>query len=593
MKVTCSLIRLSGPLLVLSGQVAAQDKIQLEVSQVMKVTDAVQGGFRPFMEFTVAGQVMKGLLDTGSGDWTMPRTGSAFCKSDGQQCDGTTTGFKAGSFDPASAGAQVRDVDQPLNASFTGGAQFVGKFIEAPLQITPGGKAVQVQMGLVEEGGVVAGETSFPVLGVGPVQSESVENNYPNVPARFKETNDSKVNAYGLYIGDFRSPENGTLVWGGFDAAKVDGKLKAAPLVRNQDGDLPRFVVDFSSVRLCPSKGSPERDSTRKNPSRGGNEPSRNNKQTGTLSESGDETESAGKFRRSVFARKVLNRRQRSSYDHTRRPLSTKTLLRRQRDGNILGDDLPPVVELDSGVPDLILSEKTVNTISDMLGAQPGPKGEFLTDCNRIKGMDVVIGMNKDAVEIRVPLDSLIAPKEPPRGPGAPGKSEPPQKARALGGSPRNYGGNQDGNGRGGNGQNENGRGRGGNEGGNDRGGKNRGGNKQGGNNRGGNNRGGNNRGGNNKGDDNRGGNNKGGNNRDGNDQVRNGNQRKVGDPGVCSLRIIPGEAEGRGTAILGAPAMQHMYVVFDMDSEVLMMAQAKANETKVDIREYIPARRK
>lgn len=204
MKATCSLIRLSGPLLVLSGQVAAQDKIQLEVSQVMKVTDAIQGGFRPFMEFTVAGQSMKGLLDTGSGDWTMPRTGSDFCKSDGQQCDGTATGFKAGSFDPASAGAQVRDVNQPLNASFTGGAQFLGKFIEAPLQITPGGKAVRVQMGLVEGGGVLPGETSFPVLGVGPVQSESVEKSYPNVPARFKETNDSKVNAFGLYLGDFR-----------------------------------------------------------------------------------------------------------------------------------------------------------------------------------------------------------------------------------------------------------------------------------------------------------------------------------------------------------------------------------------------------
>lgn len=204
MKVTCSLIRLSGPLLVLSGQVAAQDKIQLEVSQVMKVTDAIQGGFRPFMEFTVAGQVMKGLLDTGSSDWTMPETGSDFCKSDGQQCDGITTGFKAGSFDPAGAGAQVRDVNQPLNATFTGGAQFVGKFIEAPLQITPGGKAVQVRMGLVEEGGVVAGQTSFPVLGVGPVQGESVDNNYPNVPARFKETNDSKVNAFGLHLGDFR-----------------------------------------------------------------------------------------------------------------------------------------------------------------------------------------------------------------------------------------------------------------------------------------------------------------------------------------------------------------------------------------------------
>lgn len=204
MKPNEHIIQWSGHLLILSGHAMAQAAAPLEISQIQKINDASQGGYRPFMEFSVAGQVMRGLLDTGSSDLNIPKTGSAFCRSDGQQCDGKATGFKAGSFDPDRNGTQVRDLKLPLNATFTGGAAFIGRYIEAPLQVSPQGRAVPVQMGLVESGSVPPGQVSFPVIGLGPIQGEATDKQYPNIPARFKQENLTKVNAFGLYLGDFR-----------------------------------------------------------------------------------------------------------------------------------------------------------------------------------------------------------------------------------------------------------------------------------------------------------------------------------------------------------------------------------------------------
>ncbi|KAG5977041.1 hypothetical protein E4U55_007093 [Claviceps digitariae] len=451
MRLTRFVARLSGPLLVLSEQAAAQNQAHLEVTEVKKVTDPLQGGFRPFVDFTVAGQAMRGLLDTGSSDWMIPKTGSDFCKGAGEQCDGLKTGFKAGSFDLAKAGTQVRDLNVTFKASYTGGASFGGVFIEAPLQVSTGGKAVPAQLGLLETGGVPHGQVSFPVLGVGPVAGECAQTIYTNVPAQFKASNKIKVNAFGLYLGDFRSPHSGSLVWGGYDAAKFDGKLTTAPLVKTKNGEIPSFVVDLSSVRLTPSTGSKVAGTpTKGNPA--------NQKIARSLS--------YGHSRISA-----------SDYEHTRSKLSGSAIFRREQSGNILSNEVPPVVWLDTGVPGIILPEGTLKKLNEALGGRMGSDGEFLVDCKRIAGMDLVIGMNKEAIQIRVPLESITPINEPPNG-------------------------------------------------------------------------------------------------------------------GTCTLLLAGVTAQSGGIPVLGAPALQHMYVVFDMDSEALLIAQAKPDETKVDIREYIPAGR-
>ncbi|KAG5921454.1 hypothetical protein E4U42_005853 [Claviceps africana] len=526
MRLTRFVARLSAPLLVLSGQAAAKTKAHLEVTPIQKVTDPAQGGFRPFVEFTVAGQVMKGLLDTGSSDWIIPRTGSAFCKGAGEQCDGLRTGFKAGSFDMAQAGAQVRDLEQPLSAKYTGGASFGGRFIQAPLRLSSKGKPITVQMGLIESGGVPQGQVSFPVLGVGPVDGECAPVRYANVPAQFKESGRTKVNAFGLFLGDFRSAHSGSIVWGGYDAAKFDGKLKTAPLVKNKNGAVSSFVVNLSSIRLTSSTGSPVRGaSTQANPRRQRSSENLYQESSGISSRSEDaevpDTESMS-IAPTLFGRF----KGKSSYKHLLTGMTSKAIFRREQSGNILTNDAPQVVTLDTGVPQIIVPQGTLQKLKQLLGAQTGPQGDFLVDCQRIVGMDLVFGMNKEEIQIRVPLDSIMPSNAPTRAGGALGRRSGDDGANQTPGH------EQDGNGWVGiaSGKANVGGGSGGSYG--------------------------------------------------------------AGSGGTCSLLLGAVTAQGGGNAVLGAPALQHMYAIFDMDSKAVLMAQAKVDETRVDLREYIPAGR-
>lgn len=331
-----------------------------------------------------------------------------------------------------------------------------------------------------------------------------------------------------LFLG---SPNNGSLVWGGFDAAKFEGELKAAPLLKPDGDSLPAFVVDFSSVGLAPS-----RDTERDNNSQG-----RPNRQKSAVSESDDSIPWSGEFKTSAFTSRRLDNARVPSYAHTSQSLSTRDLLQRQQRGNLLSNDAPPVAWLDTGVPEIVLSGRTLDALGRRLGARPGPQGEFLADCNRIRGMDLTLGMNQDNIQVRVPLDSIIAAPDPGRGVGDPGNavrgnSRQPQRGR-----------NQ----RGPNTSQNNGKGRGGNR---------------------------------------QGGNTPNGNGQGGNDNIGSGASPGAG-AGTCQLALAPVQGNGpTDIPVLGAPALQSMYVVFDMDSKALMIAQAKMNETRTDIREYIPA---
>lgn len=260
------------------------------------------------------------------------------------------------------------------------------------------------------------------------------------------------------------SRDNGTIVWGGFDAAKFEGELKEAPIVKTENGAMPSFVVDFSSVSLGAAKAA----------ARGCNREGGQNKSSTEIL---TRELLSGEFRHSKFTKRHLDAARRPSYEHKRVSLSSRDVLRRQQKGNLLTNDAPPVVWLDTGVPDIVLPAGTMNALASQLGAEMGPQGEFLVNCSRITGMELTIGMNKDGAQVKIPLDSIITAPNPARA---------PKEAR-------------------------------------------------------------------------------------------------------CQLALAAVQGNGpTDIPILGAPALQNMYVVFDMDSKVLMMAQAKLNETKTDVREYV-----
>lgn len=205
MKGDWRVLRVSGPLLVFGGLALSQGNASLSSTMVETVKDPVQGGFRTFMKFTVGDQTIKGLLDTGSSDLTVQRSGSSICKNPTQQCDNKSkTGDVFGAFNANQS--DVKQLNVPLNTSFTGGAAFQGEFVQTPFRVSEKTE-VDLQMGLIETGNPPPGSVLFPVIGVGPVQGESTtqENiTYPNLPARLKEAGATKANAFGLYLGDFR-----------------------------------------------------------------------------------------------------------------------------------------------------------------------------------------------------------------------------------------------------------------------------------------------------------------------------------------------------------------------------------------------------
>lgn len=361
-------------------------------------------------------------------------------------------------------------------------------------------------------------------------------------------------------------------MWGGFDAAKFDGDLQKVNIERDSAGQMPSFVVSLASVRVTkmndntPS-GRGDGNKDQQGERGGGN--GFQGKPSG-----GNDAEQAGRGkrnraasspeRRSTWSGQIRRLSKRHTYKRSAEHLSEHEIQKRQRDGNLLMQR-DQVVLVDTGDPTLTLPLDTVEALAGMLDAQPDEKtGFFRVDCKRIEGMALSFGMDKDNAKINVPLEPMVLGPEFDKDP-------PGFLSEGQAGGPNGGQGSQSG---------------GGNGGGNSQGDRNgNGGSKsQGGRN-----------------DDQRGARNNGPRRRDPASPNGRGDNGQAGDAGAqgggagngagsnraCQLPITPIEGDDN-LSIFGSPAMQAMYVVFDMDSQALMFGQARLNETKTDLREYV-----
>lgn len=134
---------------------------------------------------------------------------------------------------------------------FFNGERDQGEFRQADATIG----SVQVpdlQFGLANNGTTRRPDIAplVPLLGIGLVLGETNSTpTYPNLPERMREAGVIKSNIYGVYLNDFRGSD-GSIVFGGVDAAKFTGELKEAPLVAGAKGAISSLRAEFSPFHL-------------------------------------------------------------------------------------------------------------------------------------------------------------------------------------------------------------------------------------------------------------------------------------------------------------------------------------------------------
>ncbi|KAJ3497141.1 hypothetical protein NLG97_g2127 [Lecanicillium saksenae] len=231
------------------GGITAQRVIQRSVQHF----ESLDGP--PFLPFITLGfgtpaQQISGILDTGSSDTIIPEAGSAVCKLKTQQCTAPARVIR-GQFDPKAACDFKRLDRQHFNASFGGGDQYDGEFIETTVTLgdVGQGRIPNAQVALATHSNPQHEAPQVPVFGLGPQLLEATATTYENLPKKMKSTRVTKSQAYSIVLNS--TPfANGSIFFGGIDRSKFDGELKEVPLERDIQGNIPQFVVKMSSLHL-------------------------------------------------------------------------------------------------------------------------------------------------------------------------------------------------------------------------------------------------------------------------------------------------------------------------------------------------------
>lgn len=102
-----------------------------------------------------------------------------------------------------------------------------------------------VQFGVAYSSGSALG-----VIGLGyAAGQQAVQAPFPTFPEQLVNRGLIKVNAYSLFLNDLSSAETGSIIYGGVDTAKIDGKLVTLPVPPpSNEYEFPELWVSLNAV---------------------------------------------------------------------------------------------------------------------------------------------------------------------------------------------------------------------------------------------------------------------------------------------------------------------------------------------------------
>ncbi|KAG5365507.1 Acid protease [Yarrowia sp. C11] len=194
------------------------------------------------------GQQIKLLLDTGSSDmWVLGQDvdcGGGFL-SQGVDC--TISGV----FDTSKSSTYQKNESMPFDVKYSDGSESKGSYGTDNLGL--GGTTLKDFTFAVAD----TASDGQAVLGIGPIENEQslyTDNPiaYANLPMALMMEGVTKSSAFSLWLND-KDELKGSILFGGYDRAKVDGKLFTVPIVNLNPGGKGRsreYNVGLDSITV-------------------------------------------------------------------------------------------------------------------------------------------------------------------------------------------------------------------------------------------------------------------------------------------------------------------------------------------------------
>ncbi|EEH41333.2 candidapepsin-4 [Paracoccidioides lutzii Pb01] len=186
-------------------------------------------------------------IDTGSSDLWCNVPHSSLCSQADKPC------ASAGTYD-SSASSTYMFVSSDFSITYVDGSGANGNYVTDTLQLT-GATLEAFQFGV---GNTTSSNEG--VLGIGYPANEAQMSKdgidpYPNLPAALVEAGYINSNAYSLWLNDLDA-NTGSILFGGVNAAKFDGKLHTLPIIPSIQNLHTEFIIALTGMAIDIGKGS-------------------------------------------------------------------------------------------------------------------------------------------------------------------------------------------------------------------------------------------------------------------------------------------------------------------------------------------------